>query len=347
MDSSVSRLPSPVFRLTTLERMGDMPMEYGTIDGMDKKISRILHGTIMLREDDLQGGFDLLDGVWALGVNGFDCAYIYGGGQCERVLGRWLEARGLFDEAVILTKGAHHAGPKNKVNPVDITADLTESLARCRTDFIDIYVLHRDDPNVEVGPIVEVLNEHKAAGRIGLFGGSNWTVPRIREANEYAYKHNLEAFTVSSPNYSLAEQVKEPWRGCISISGPSNEADRAWYAEQKMPLFTWSSLAQGFFSGKFTRDTFDAYKSKLPDSCVHAYCYEQNFERLDRAGELAREKGLTVPQIALAFNLNQPLNLFSLIGVFHPDECEANIEALNLKLAQEELDWLDLKRDGR
>ena len=324
-----------------------MPMEYGTIDGMEKKISRILHGTIMLREDDLKGGFELLDGVWALGVNGFDCAYIYGGGQCERVLGRWLEERGLFDEAVILTKGAHHAGPKNKVNPVDITADLTASLARCRTDFIDIYVLHRDDPHVEVGPIVEVLNEHKAAGRIGLFGGSNWTVPRIREANEYAYKHNLEAFTVSSPNYSLAEQVKEPWRGCISISGPSNEADRAWYAEQKMPLFTWSSLAQGFFSGKFTRDTFEAYKLNLPESCVYAYCYEQNFKRLDRAGELAREKGLTVPQIALAFNLNQPLNLFSLIGVFHPDECKANIEALNLKLTQEELDWLDLKRDER
>ena len=324
-----------------------MPMEYGTIDGMEKKISRILHGTIMLREDDLKGGFELLDGVWALGVNGFDCAYIYGGGQCERVLGRWLEERGLFDEAVILTKGAHHAGPKNKVNPVDITADLTASLARCRTDFIDIYVLHRDDPHVEVGPIVEVLNEHKAAGRIGLFGGSNWTVPRIREANEYAYKHNLEAFTVSSPNYSLAEQVKEPWRGCISISGPSNETDRAWYAEQKMPLFTWSSLAQGFFSGKFTRDTFETYKLNLPESCVHAYCYEQNFKRLDRAGELAREKGLTVPQIALAFNLNQPLNLFSLIGVFHPDECKANIEALNLKLTQEELDWLDLKRDER
>lgn len=324
-----------------------MPMEYGTIDGKKKKISRILQGTIMLREDDLQGGFALLDGVWALGVNGFDAAYIYGGGQCERVLGQWLEKRGLFDEAIILTKGAHHAGPKNKVNPVDITADLTASLERCRTDFIDIYVLHRDDLNVEVGPIVEVLNEHKAAGRIGLFGGSNWTVPRIREANEYAYKHNLEPFSVSSPNYSLAEQVKEPWRGCISISGPSNEADRAWYAEQKMPLFTWSSLAQGFFSGKFTHETFEAYKPNLPGSCVDAYCYEQNFERLNRAGELAREKGLTVPQIALAFNLNQPLNLFSLIGVFHPDECKANIEALNLKLTREELDWLDLKRDER
>ncbi len=324
-----------------------MPMEYGTIEGMDKKISRILQGTMMLREDDLQESFDLLDGVWALGVNGFDGAYIYGGGQCERVLGQWLDERGLHDEAVILTKGAHHTGKKNKVTPPDITADLTTSLERCRTNFIDIYVLHRDDPNVEVGPIVEILNEHKAAGRIGLFGGSNWTVPRIQEANEYAYKHNLEPFTVSSPNYSLAEQVKEPWRGCISISGPDNEADRAWYAEQNMPLFTWSSLAQGFFSGRFTRDTFEDYKANLPGSCVEAYCYEQNFKRLDRAGELAKEKGLTVPQIALAFNLNQPLNLFSLIGVFHPDECKANIEALNLKLTREELDWLDLKRDER
>ncbi len=324
-----------------------MPMEYGTIEGMDKKISRILHGTMMLREDDLKGGFDLLDGVWALGVNGFDCAYIYGGGQCERVLGQWLDKRGLFDEAVILTKGAHHSGTKKKVNPTDITADLKMSLARCRTNFIDIYVLHRDDPDVDVGPIVEILNEHKAAGRIGLFGGSNWTVPRIREANEYAYKRDLQPFTVSSPNYSLAEQVKAPWKGCISISGPNNAGDRAWYAEQKMPLFTWSSLAQGFFSGKFTRNAFEAYKANLPDSCIHAYCYEQNFERLDRAWELAREKGLAVPQIALAFNLNQPLNLFSLIGALHPDECEANIEALNLKLTREELDWLDLKRDDR
>lgn len=322
-----------------------MPMEYGTIEGMNKKISRILQGTMMLREDDLQGSFDLLDGVWALGVNGFDGAYIYGGGQCERVLGQWLDERGLHDEAVILTKGAHHTGKKNKVTPVDITADLTASLERCRTNFIDIYVLHRDDLNVEVGPIVEILNEHKAAGRIGLFGGSNWTVPRIQEANEYAYKHNLEPFTVSSPNYSLAEQVKEPWRGCISISGPNNEADRAWYAEQNMPLFTWSSLAQGFFSGRFTRETYEDYKANLPGSCVEAYCYEQNFKRLDRAGKLAKEKGLTVPQIALAFNLNQPLNLFSLIGVFHPDECKANIEALNLKLTSEELDWLDLKRE--
>ncbi len=324
-----------------------MPMEYGHIDGVDKPISRILHGTIMLKSNEEEQGFALLDGVYALGVNAFDCAHIYGGGQCERVLGKWIESRGIRDKVVILTKGAHHSGDRKRVTPYDITSELHDSFARCRTDFIDIYVLHRDDPDVEVGPIVEVLNEHKAAGRIGVFGGSNWTVPRLQEANEYAYKHNLEPFAVSSPNYSLAEQVKEPWADCISLSGPENDANRAWYAEQKMPLFTWSSLAQGFFSGRFTRETFESYKENLPGACVEAYCYEQNFKRLDRAGELAAEKGLSVPQIALAFILNQPLNIFSLIGVFHPDECKANIEALNLKLSETELDWLDLKRDDR
>ncbi|MFT5367553.1 MAG: aryl-alcohol dehydrogenase-like predicted oxidoreductase [Candidatus Latescibacterota bacterium] len=324
-----------------------MPMEYGNIDGVDKPISRILHGTIMLKTDEEEKGFELLDGVYALGVNAFDCAHIYGGGQCERVLGKWIESRGVRDKVVILTKGGHHSGDRKRVTPFDITSELHDSFARCRTDFIDIYVLHRDDLDVEVGPIVEVLNEHKAAGRIGVFGGSNWTVPRLQEANEYAYKHNLEPFSVSSPNYSLAEQVKEPWADCISLSGPENDGNRAWYAEQKMPLFTWSSLAQGFFSGRFTRETFEGYKENLPSSCVEAYCYEQNFKRLDRAGELAAEKGLSVPQIGLAFILNQPLNIFSLVGVFHPDECKANIEALNLKLSEAELDWLDLRRDDR
>ena len=92
------------------------------------------------------------------------------------------------------------------------------------------------------------------------------------------------------------------------------------YAEQKnAPVYVVEPRTRGFSRGKFTHDTFEAYKLNLPESCVHAYCYEQNFKRLEIAlGELAREKGLTVPQIALAFNLNQPLNLFSLIGVFPP-----------------------------
>ena len=86
-----------------------------------------------------------------------------------------IGAVGDRDQIVILTKGAHFNQDRNRVTPFDITSDLFDSLVRLRTDSIDLYLLHRDDPTVPVGPIVEVLNEHKEAGRICAIGGSNWT----------------------------------------------------------------------------------------------------------------------------------------------------------------------------
>lgn len=322
-------------------------MEYGKVKGLNKKVSRIVQGTIMLDAGKREEGFALLDGVYALGCNTFDAAHIYGGGACERVLGQWIEKRGIRDEVVVLSKGAHHNGDRKRVTPFDIAADLHDSLARLRTHHIDLYVLHRDDAEVPVGPIVEALNEHHAAGRIGAFGGSNWQPERIAAANEYAAAHGLVPFAVSSPNFSLAEQVNEPWAGCISLSGPQNAAARAWYGANQMPLFTWSSLARGFFSGKLTRQNFEELKPKLDSSCVHAYCYEQNFQRLERVEELAREKGKSVPQVALAYVLHQPLEIFALVGCESPEEFRVNTEALELKLTPAEMEWLDLRRERR
>jgi aryl-alcohol dehydrogenase-like predicted oxidoreductase len=233
------------------------------------------------------------------------------------------------------------------VTPFDITADLHDSLARLRTDFIDLYVLHRDDPSVSVGPIVELLNEHQRAGRIRIFGGSNWTHQRLQEANTYAEAHGLTPFAVSSPNFSLAEQVKEPWPECISISGPKQRAAQAWYSQNQMPLFVWSSLAGGFFSGRFNRDNLDTFETYLDKLCVASYCYEDNFKRLDRARQLAQDKGLTIPQIAMAYIHNQPLNIFALVGCQNGAEFKANAEALALKLSPQEIDWLDLRRERR
>lgn len=321
-------------------------MQYGTIPGLSKPVARLVQGTVMLSSQRLDESFALLDAVFAQGGTTFDTAHGYGGGDCERVLGRWVRERGLREQVVIIGKGAHHNQDRQRVTPFDITADLHDSLARQKTDYIDLYLLHRDDPSVPVGPIVEVLNEHKAAGKILAFGGSNWSVERFQAANAYAAAHGLEGFAASSPNFSLAVQAKEPWPNCISISGPAATAQRDWYAEQQTPLFTWSSLAGGFFSGRFTRANLADFSTYLDKLAVEVYCNEENFQRLDRVAALAEAKGMTIPQIATAYVMSVPLNIFALVGCNTGDEFRDNVAAATLKLTPGEIAWLELRADA-
>ena len=319
-------------------------MKYGSVPGLEKPVARIVQGTVMIRaeeEGEEERSFALLDEVYARGGTTFDTAHQYGGGDCERTFGRWVRERGLREEVVIIGKGAHHNEDRKRVTPFDITADLYDSLARFGFDYIDLYLLHRDDPAVPVGPIVEVLNEHLQEGRIQAFGGSNWSPERLREANDYAIENGLTPFAASSPNLSLAVQAEEPWPDCVSISGDEGAEDRRWYEVTRMPLFTWSSLAGGFFSGRFTRDNLDTFETYLDRLCVETYCQEENFGRFDRAGTLAREKGLTVPQVALAYVLDQPLEVFALVGCNTGEEFRANVEAGVVGLTPEELAWLE------
>jgi aryl-alcohol dehydrogenase-like predicted oxidoreductase len=316
-------------------------MKTATLSNIDKPVSRLVQGTVMISGSNETQEFRLLDEIYALGCTTFDTAHVYGSGANERAVGRWVNSRKLRDKVVIIGKGAHHNQDRRRVTPFDITADIFDSLARFQFEYIDLYILHRDDPTVPVEPIVDVLNEHYQAGRIRAFGGSNWTHERIQAANAYAARHNLQPFTVSSPNFSLAEQVKEPWAGCISISGTRGEAARRYYQDTQLPLFTWSSLAGGFFSGRFTRDNLDSFESYLDKLCVTSYCYEENFERLDRVKELAAQKNVSVPQIALAYVMHQPLNIFALVGCQTADEFAQNIAAMELGLTQEEVRWLE------
>jgi aryl-alcohol dehydrogenase-like predicted oxidoreductase len=318
-------------------------MNYGHVPGVAKPIARLVQGTVMISSKELERSFALLDAVYELGGTTFDTAHVYGSGDNERTVGRWVRERGLRDQLVIIGKGAHPMQGRQRVTPEDITSDINESLERFGFDFIDLYLLHRDDPSVPVGPIVEVLNQHQKAGKIGAFGGSNWSPARLEQANAYAAERGLTPFVASSPNFSLAEQVKAPWEGCISISGPQGQAAREWYAAKKMPLFTWSSLAGGFFSGRFRRDNLDSFESYLDKLAVESYCVEDNFKRLDRAEQLGREKGLSIPQIALAYVLSQPLDIYTLVGCASGAEFRANLEASAVRLTPEELAWLDLR----
>ena len=319
-------------------------MQYGEIPGLETPVSRIVQGAIMISADKIEESYRLLDEIFAVGCNTIDTAHVYGDGDVERIVGRWMEDRGIRDKIIIIGKGAHHSQDRRRVTPYDITSDLYDSLARLRVDVIDLCLLHRDDVEAPVGPIVEVLNEHQAAGRITAFGGSNWTHPRLEEANEYAYAHNLTPMVASSPNYTLADQVKEPWEGCITIAGPDGKEARDWYSSNQMGLFTWSTLARGFFSGRVSKEHSEA---EGPDTMTTSFASDDNFSRLERVGELAREKGVTVPQIALAFVMSQPMNVFALIGSNGADELKDNIKGLEIELTRQELDWLDLYSDER
>jgi aryl-alcohol dehydrogenase-like predicted oxidoreductase len=321
-------------------------MQYGHVPGVDKPISRLVQGTAPISSARLQESFALLDAVFELGGNALDTAHHYGNGDSERTVGRWVGERGVREEVVIIGKGAHHNEVRKRVTPFDITADLHDSLARFGFEYIDLYLLHRDDPSVPVGPLVEVLNEHVSAGKIRAFGASNWTHERLQEANDYAREKGLLPMVASSPNFSLADQVKEPWPDCVSISGPRGHAAREWYAARRMPLFTWSSLAGGFFSGRFRRDNLGLFEDELDRICVEAYCYEENFERLDRTRLLAGERGLTIPQVALAYVMSQRLNIFALVGCRSGEEFRANVEASEVRLTPEEIAWLELGGDS-
>jgi aryl-alcohol dehydrogenase-like predicted oxidoreductase len=323
-------------------------MKYGSIAGVNKPVSRLVLGTMIISIQDRERSFDLLDAALEMGCTTLDTAHVYAGGNSERGIGQWMQERGNREQVVIISKGCHHNADRRRVTPFDLAADLHDSLARLQTDYIDLYLLHRDDPALPVGPIVEAFNEHLAAGRIRAFGGSNWTHQRIAEANEYAAKHGLTPFTVSQPNYGLAEQVQDPWGpGCVTLSGPANREARAWYEANQMPVFAYSSLGRGFFSGRITRANFPETRTLLDGACLTAYCHEVNMQRLDRAWQLAGEKGVTVPQLALAYVLTSPMYVFPLVGAANRTELAENLAALDITLTPQERAWLDLESDSR
>lgn len=314
---------------------------YAAVEGLDKPVSRLFFGTAippMLMGKDAH---TLLDSMFARGITAFDCARGYG--MAERSLGNWVKARNNREKVVLLTK----CGNVNLQGRVHIDREVMEkeletSLKTLQTDYVDIFLLHRDDPNTPVSEIIDTLNDLKKLGKIRVFGCSNWTHQRIAEANAYAKDNGLQGFTVSSPNYGLAEQVGDPWGGsCVTVSGKANEDARAWYAENQMPVLAYSSLARGFFSGRFCSFDYDTAKKVLDPAGQKGYLYPVNMQRLQRAEQLAREKGCSVAQIAMRYIFASPMQVFALVSTQNASRMLENIEAANHPLTAEEAAWLE------
>ncbi len=305
----------------------DNRMTYGRVPGIENRVSRIVMGT--LGGQDLEPASVMFDDYVESGGNCFDTARHYG--SAEVVLGEWMRSRGVRDSTVVITKGAHTPN----CNPETVTRELNESLGKLQSDRVDIYFLHRDNLDVPVGEFVDVLNEHKDAGQLRVFGGSNWNLGRVSEANEYAAKKGVTGFTVLSNHLSLAEMVEPPWAGCLAASDAES---RNWLAEQNMPLFPWSSQARGFFA-EGRADPADLSDPEL----VRCWYSDDNFTRLARAKQLADERGVTAISIALAYVLHLPIPTFPVIGPLLPSETRTSLAALDVDLSPADLKWLNLE----
>ena len=274
-------------------------------------------------------GSILLDAFFEAGGNLFDTAFVYGDGRTEVLLGDWLTNRGVRGQSVVIGKGAHTP----LCYPDMIGKQLTQSLDRLKTDHVDVYFMHRDNPDVPVGEFVDAMDREVKAGRIrGPFGGSNWTRERMDEAIAYADQNGKQRPGALSNNFSLAEMLEPIWPGCVASS---SDEWKAWLTARQMPNFAWSSQGRGFFTGRAGRGKHDN------EELVRVWYSDKNFGRRDRAIELANRLGKSPIHVALAYVLAQPFPSVPLIGPRTLDELVDSLGALDISLSKDDLAWLD------
>lgn len=308
----------------------DAPMLYGKIAGLDIRPARLFLGVD--NQMFLPDAAVMFDDYFERGGNAFDTAFIYGGGVCEQLLGQWVKDRGVRKQVVLVGKGAHTPF----CTPEHLTSQLLTTLERLQTDYLDIYLMHRDNTAVPVEEFMDVLNEHQNKGRYKIFGVSNWTIERIEAANRYAKKKGIAGIVVLSHNLSLADMVSPVWEGCLSFS---DKTSRQWLAAAQIPLLAWSSQARGFFvRAQVPRPGSEPDKSD--PELKRCWYSPDNFSRLARSRELAAKKGVEPIHIALAYVLHQEFPTFALIGPRTIAETRSSCRALAVSLTPEECAWL-------
>ncbi len=314
-------------------------MQYGKLFGIDKKASKIIYGCAVERMLNGEDCDELLSAVFSRGVTLFDTARVYG--KSEYSLGRWLE-RQARKEIIVQTKCCHFDENGPRVGRAQAFYDIQTSLDALKTDYVDALLLHRDNERVDVSEIVDFMNEIVEKGYAKVIGVSNWTAERVAQANEYAKANGLQSFTIMSPYYGLAEQFGSVYLDGTHLTGKAKEKEREWYKKADISVLAYSSLANGFFSGKYKSN--DVKSMEDVPKLKRGYAYPDNFERLRRAEIMASEKGVTVAQIALAWLLCDEMDTYAIVGCRTEKSLESSIKACDIFLTQSERAWLNLEQ---
>lgn len=313
-------------------------MEKILLTGTDLIVSPLSLGTVNYGSKTTEKeAYMQMDAYLAAGGNFIDTASIYG---CfppstemhasEKVVGRWLKKRNARNQVVLSTKGGHPLADDPsftiRLHKDELLSDVEKSLMNLQTDVIDMYFLHRDDLSMQVGEVMETLEEIKKQGKIKNYGFSNWTLPRAAQAQEYCKKHGLSGFTMNQLMWSLAhiEHSEISDKTLVAMDRETYQ----WHTQTRLSAMAYRSVAKGYFekrkSGAQLRgDLVTTYKTEINDTIFNALM------------ELHAETGISMTTLSLLYFVYQPFPSVAIASFTSETQLNEGIQALTMDVDKE------------
>lgn len=263
------------------------------------------------------------------GINFFDTADAYANGESETLLGAALKAR--RHEVVIATKVGFRSGApvtQSGLSRRHILWSVDESLRRLGTDWIDVYIAHREDPHTPLEETLSALDAVVRAGKVRYLGFSNWSAWTVAAARELQQAHGFAPFTHGQMYYSLLGRDVE--RDVIPMM-----------QRYGLGLTVWSPLAAGFLSGKYTRENLSDPDNRYSGFDLLPFDKEHGFALVEQLREIAAARGASVAQVAIAWLLSRNAVTSVLLGASKRAQLEDNLRAVDVGLTADELARLD------
>ncbi|MFE1798532.1 aldo/keto reductase [Streptomyces sp. NPDC059517] len=306
--------------MTSLRKLGSSDLEVFPL---------ALGGNVFGWTADRADSFAVLDAYTAAGGNFVDTADAYSawapgneGGESETVIGEWLTARGNRADVLIATKAGAHPAYKG-LSPANVKAAAEASLRRLRTDHIDLYYTHYDDPSVPVEEFLGALDELVRSGKVRAIAASNISAERLQESLDASDREGLVRYVALQAQYSLVSRD--------TYEGPLQEvASRGGLAA--VPYY---GLASGFLTGKY-RAGADVDSPRAGAAGKHL-ASERGQRVLTALDEVAEERGAELATVALAWLASRPTVAVPLASARTPSQLPALLSVADLTLTDTDL----------
>ncbi len=314
-------------------------MQYTTLGNTGLVVSRLAFGAMTFTagdrslgavyKTDAEAADALVGQALDAGINFFDTADAYASGQSERILGEALKSR--RDEVVIATKVGFRSGApltQAGLSRRHILWSVDQSLKRLGTDWVDTYIVHKEDPHTPLEETLSALDAVVRSGKVRYIGFSNWSAWKVAAAMEIQKANGLAPFTHGQMHYSLLGRDVE--RDVIPMM-----------QRYRLGLTVWSPLASGFLSGKYTRENLGDPDNRYSGFDILPFDKEQGFKLVERMRGIADHHGASVAQVAIAWLLAKKAVTSVLLGASKPHQLEDNLGAADLVLTPAEIAALD------